>query len=61
MERKVNLDKAFHFEDSVVLCGIHNAEIIGKLINTSEKIHNKTIWTKRLFAGIISRMSCTLC
>ena len=30
---------------------IYNAVTIEKLVNTLEKIHNKTIWNKRLFVG----------
>ena len=44
MERKVNLkrNKVFHLENSEVMNSIYNAETIERLVNTLEKMQNKT-------------------
>ena len=44
IENQVNLERntIFHFEDSMVMYGIYNSEIIEKLINTIHMMHNKT-------------------
>ena len=51
MEKQVNLErnKSFHLEDSVVMYGIYNSEMIEKWINTIQNIHNKTTWNENLF------------
>ena len=40
-----------HLEDSMVMHGIYNAEILQQLINTVQCIHNTTSSNKKLFAG----------
>ena len=30
---------------------IYNSDILEKLINTVHKMHNKTMWIEKLFAG----------
>ena len=35
----------------MVMYGICNSDILEKLINTVHKIHNKTTWNEKLFAG----------
>ena len=50
MEREVNLErnKVFYLEDSMVMFGIYNAEMIEKLDNTLVEImHNNIAWNKR--------------
>ena len=44
IEREVNLErnKVFHLEDSMIMYGIYNVEIVEKLFNTLEIMHNKT-------------------
>ena len=53
METKVDLErnKVFHLENTMVMHGIYNAEMIEKIVNTLEKLHNKTTWNERLFSG----------
>ena len=53
MERKERLEgyKAFHLEKAWVMYGIYKAETIEKMVNTVEKMHNKTTWNERLFGG----------
>ena len=40
-----------HLEDSMVKCGIYNAETLEQLINTVHHIHNTTTSNEKLFAG----------
>ena len=53
MEKQVNLerDKIFHLEDSMIMYGIYNGEMIEKLINMMHNIPIKTTWNERLFVG----------
>ena len=43
--------KLMHLEDSMLMYGIYNAEILEKLINTVHNIHNTTSSHERLPAG----------
>ena len=53
MENEVNLERNQNFcvEDSIVMYGIYNSNTLEKLINTVHKMHNKTTWNGKLFAG----------
>ena len=53
MENQVNLErnKIFHLEDSVIMYGIYNSEMIEKLIKTIQKIHNETTGNENLLVG----------
>ena len=55
MENKVNIqcNKRFHLEDSMVMYGVYNSDTLEDLINTVNKLHNKTTWNERLFTGQI--------
>ena len=53
MEKQVKLErnKIFHLEDSMVKYGIYNSETIEKLINMIQNMYNKTIWNEKLSVG----------
>ena len=55
IENKVDLqcNKIFHLEDSMVMYGVYNSDTLEDLINTVHKLHNKTTWNEKLFAGQI--------
>ena len=55
IENKVDLQciNIFHLEDSVVMYGVYNSDTLEDLINTVHKLHNKTTWNEKLFAGQI--------
>ena len=40
-----------HLENSMVMYGVYNAEILDDLINTVLNMHNSTTEIERLFAG----------
>ena len=44
-------NKLMQLENSMLMYGIYNAEMLEKLINTLHHIHNTTSSHKRLFAG----------
>ena len=53
MNNEVNFqcNKLFKLDNTMLMYGIYNAEIIEKLINTVQDIHNVTSSHERLFAG----------
>ena len=55
IENTVDLqcNKIFHLEDSMAMYGVYNSDTLEGLINTVHKLHNKTTWNKKLFAGQI--------
>ena len=55
MENKADIkhSKIFHLEDSVVMYGIYNSDTLEDLIDTVHRLHNKSTWNERLFAGQI--------
>ena len=55
MENKADIqcNKIFYLEDSMVMYGIYNSNTLEDLIDTVHKLHNKSTWNERLFAGQI--------
>ena len=55
MERNVNLarNKLFRLEGSMIMYGIYNAKTAGKIIQTINKLYNKTTYKEILFAAKI--------
>ena len=55
MENKVNLEwnRVLHQEDSMVMYSIYNSDTLEQLIDTNHKMHNKTTWNEKVFAGKI--------
>ena len=55
MENKVDIqsNKIFHLEDSIVMYGIYNSDTLEALIDTVHRLHNKSTWNEKLFAGQI--------
>ena len=53
MENLVNLErnKVFNLEHSMVMYGICNSDTLEKLINTVQKMQNKTILNEKLYVG----------
>ena len=46
-------NKIFHLEDSMAIYGVYNSDTLEDLIDTVHKLHNKTTWNEKLFAGQI--------
>ena len=55
MENKVDIqhNKTFHLEDSMVLYGIYNLDILEALIDTVHRLHIQSTWNEKLFVGKI--------
>ena len=55
MDNKVDVqcNKIFHLEDSMVMYGIYNSDTLEALIDTVHRLHNKSTWNEKLFAGQI--------
>ena len=53
MNDKANIEcnKLMKLDDTMLMYGIYNAEMLEKLIKTVHKIHNTTSFHERLFAG----------
>ena len=47
----IQCNKVMQLENSMLMYGVYNAEMLGKLINTVHHIHNTTSLHERLFAG----------
>ena len=65
MNDQVNIqcNKLINVDDTMLMYGIYNVEMLEKLINTVHEIHNATSSHKKLFAGehnhSLFRMLCT--
>ena len=46
-------NKIFHLEDSMVMYGVYNSDTLEDLIDTVNKLHNRTTWNEKLFSGQI--------
>ena len=49
--KTIQHSKLIQLENSMLMYGMYNAEILEKLINTVHNIHNPTSSHERLFAG----------
>ena len=47
----IQCNKLMQLENSMLMYGIYNTEMLEKLINTAHHIHNMTYSHERLFAG----------
>ena len=50
-EANFQCNKLLKLDNTMLMCGIYNAETLEKLINTVQEIHNVTSSHERLFAG----------
>ena len=55
MENKVDIqhNRIFHLEDSMVMYSIYNSDTVEAQIDTVYRLHNKSTWNEKLFAGQI--------
>ena len=58
MEKKTDLQKnqIHHLEDTMIMYGIYNSDIMTALINTVQNMQNATTWKERTFAGKLTQM-----
>ena len=57
MNKRVNIEwnRVFHLEDSMIMYGIYNVDILEKLIQMVHKMNTKSVWFERLYAGHVHK------
>ena len=58
MEKKTDLQwsKIHHLEDTMIMYGVYNSDILTELIDTVHKMQNTTTWKERTFTGKLNQM-----
>ena len=58
MEKKIDLqqNQIYHLEDTLIMYGVYNSDMLTALINTVHKMQNTTTWKERTFAGKLNQM-----
>ena len=58
MEKKTDLQKnqICHLEDTMIMYGIYNSDMLTALINTVQNMQNVTTWKERTFARKLTQM-----
>ena len=58
MQKKIDLQKnqIHHLEDTMIMYGVFNSDILTALINTVQNMQNVTTWKERTFAGKLTQM-----
>ena len=53
MDRKTNLqcNRIHHLEDTMIMYGVYNSDILADLIDTVHRMQNFTTWNENTFAG----------
>ena len=59
-ETTIQCNKLMQLENSLLMYGVYNAEMLENLINTVHNIHNMTSLHERLFAGQQSSLTLRL-
>ena len=59
MEKKTVLQKnqIHHLEDTMVMYGIYNSDMLTVLIRTVRNMQNVTTWKEKTFAGKLSQLN----
>ena len=63
MDKKTNLqhNRIHHLEDTIIMYGVYNTDILTDLIDTVHRMQNFTTWNEKTFAGKLHDwMNCTL-
>ena len=57
INKRINIEQSsvFHFEDSMIMYGVHNVDTLEKLIQMVHKMNNRSVWYKRLYAGQVNK------
>ena len=57
MNKRVNIEqnRVFHLEDSMIIYGIYNVDMLEKLIQMVHKMNTKSVWFERLYAGHVNK------
>ena len=57
MNKRVNIEqnRVFHLEDSMIMYGIYNIDMLEKLIQMVHKMNTKLVWFERLYAEHVNK------
>ena len=57
MNKRVNMEwnRVFHLEDSMIVYGVYNVDMLEKLIQMVHKMNTKSVWFERLYAGHVNK------
>ena len=57
MNKRVNIEwkRVFHLEDSMIMHGVYNVDMLEKLIQMVHKMNTKSVWFERLYAGHVNK------
>ena len=58
MEKKTDLqqNQIHNLEDTMIMFGVYNSDMLTALINTLHKMQNTNTWKERTFAGKLNQM-----
>ena len=48
-------NRVFHLEDTMIMYGTYNSDMLMDLIETVHKIHNVTMWIEKIFVGTMHK------
>ena len=53
MEKKTDLqqNKIYHLEDTMIMYGAYNSDILKDLTDTVQRMHNISTWKEKTFSG----------
>ena len=59
IEKKTDLQKnqIHHLEDTMLMYGIYNSDMLTALIRTVQNMQNRTTWNERTFAGKLTQLN----
>ena len=57
MNKRVNIERnrVFHLEDSMIVYGVYNVDMLEKLIYKVHQMNTKSVWLERLYAGHVNK------
>ena len=57
IEQRVDMqhNRVYHLEDTMIMYGKYNSEILMDLIETVHKMHNITTWKEKIFVGAMHK------
>ena len=57
MKEKVDMQHngVYHLEDTMIMYGKYNSDILMDLIETVNKMHNVTTWKEKMFVGTMDK------
>ena len=59
IEKKTDLQKnqIHHLEDTMIMYGVYNSDMLTALIRTVQIMQNRTTWNEKTFAGKLTQLN----